>query len=594
MELIERFDRAAILRDEYPEFVYFCEDAMKWLGFSMTWMQGDIAEWMQYSPDRAMTQAQRGEAKSTIACIYGTWGIVQDPKTRVLLFSGSGDKAAENGVLIHRLIHHWEPLQYLIPDKSAGDLTGTQEFDVHYSLKGVDKSASVRAMGLTSSIQGYRADILIPDDIETTKNGLTATQRATLTTLSKEFTSICTHGRIHYLGTPQTKDSIYKDLPRRGFDVRVWPGRFPTPEQEAQYGEHLAPSVRERMHILGDKCRTGRGLDGTRGWTTDPERYTEEDQQIKELDQGPETYELQFMLNTALADAARQQLKPRDLIVGDFAHDTVPETLVWGPHPSRAVKVPEGYSLRDPELFYAASHSTAYTGLRNITMTVDPASEGGDELAFAVGGIVGPYMHCTGWGGFPGGFKDDNLELLVQEVKRLGVKRVVVEKNMGAGAVTRLIQNYFNGLDPETGKPRITGVSVEEANSSGQKERRIIDTLRPILQRHRLIMHKAAIEQDHELAQQYPRDRRDQYCGMYQLQNITTDRGSLSKDDRVDVLEQLARQLVDFLVIDEDREERERNKAALQSFLNDPMGTKQFTQRKAPRRSGRAVKRRFG
>jgi len=592
MDIRERYERAKLTRDMYPEFVEFCREAMAFLGFKMTWMQADIAHQMQYGSDKQLIEAQRGEAKSTIACIYGLWALVQQPSHRVLLISGSQDKADENGMLMHGLLHKWPRLEYLKPDKYAGDRVSTVEFDVHYSLKGIDKSASVNCIGVTASLQGLRADILLPDDIETTKNGLTATQRDHLALLSREFTSICTHGRILYLGTPQTKDSVYNGLPARGFEVRIWPGRFPTLEQEEAMQGNLAPSVVQRMELLGDRCRSGGGLDGSRGWPTDPHRFDEEELCSKELDQGPETFELQFMLNTRLMDEARQQLKLRDLIVPDIAHDSVPETLAWAADPRLLWPSVQGLEALRAELHRPASTSEQYTPLRDLCMTVDPAGEGGDELAFCIGGVVGPYIHVAAWGGLRGGFADQNLEKLVQLIIEFNVKRVVVEKNMGAGAVTKLLLNYMNGTGPD-GKRRVSGVGVDEEYSTGQKERRIIDSIRPILQRHRLVLHRRAVQMDAELTRQYSADKRLQYSGLYQLQNITTDRGSLLKDDRVDVLEQLCRQLVGYLVIDEEKEQRTREKREMLAFIQDPMGTGNHK----PAQRGRnhaALRRRFG
>ena len=591
MDALERYERAQLTRDMYPEFDEFCYAAMEHLGFKMTWMQTDIARYMQHEPDKLMVSAQRGEAKSTIACLYGLWALVQQPSSRVLLISGSQDKADENGILMHGMLHKWSTLEYLKPDKNAGDRVSTVEFDVHYSLKGIDKSASVNCMGITSSLQGVRADVLIPDDVETSRNGLTATQRDHLTLLSREFTSICTHGRILYLGTPQTKDSVYNGLPARGFSVRAWPGRFPTVEQEEAYGDTLAPSILERMQLLGDKCRSGGGLDGSRGWCTDPHRFDELELQAKELDQGPETFELQFMLNTRLMDEARQQLKLKDLIVPDISHDAVPETLAWAADPRLLWNTVPGLEPLKAELHRPASTSESYTKLRDLCMTVDPAGAGGDEMAFCVGGTLGPYIHVVAWGGFKGGFADQNLEHLVQLVLKYDVKRVVVEKNMGAGAVTRLIQNYFSGAGPD-GTRRVKGVGVTDATATGHKERRIIDSIRPILQRHRLILHKSAVLMDAEMLKQYSMDRRVQYSGLYQMQNITTERNCLLKDDRVDVLEQLVRQLVDYLVIDEDKEQRSREAREMREFILNPMGT-QGRSTKSYGSKHKAVRRRF-
>lgn len=164
MNLQARFQHAQLVRDTYPVFKVFCREAMQFLGFEQTWMQDDICDYMQYGGDKLVVEAQRGEAKSTIACIFAVWRIVQDPTSRVLLISGSAEKATENAVLIQGMIKHWEILQYLLPDRNAGDRTAVNAFDIHWALKGVNKSPTVRCMGITASLQGYRADLLIPDD----------------------------------------------------------------------------------------------------------------------------------------------------------------------------------------------------------------------------------------------------------------------------------------------------------------------------------------------------------------------------------------------------------------------------------------------
>ncbi len=587
----ERIKKALIVRELYPNFVDFCSDVMEYLGFNMTWMQADIADFMQNGPDFSMVSAQRGEAKSTIACIFAVWCLIQKPATRVMLISGTEDKAAENGTLIYRIISRYPLLDYLAPDKNAGDKTSLLEFDIHWCLRGLDKSASVVCRGITSGIAGYRADVLIPDDVETLKNGMTHVQRQQLLMLCKEFSAIVTHGRILYLGTPQTKDSIYNTLPARGYTVRIWPGRFPSNAEIENYAGCLAPAVLDRLNRLGVQCQSGDGLDGTRGWSTDPERYTNKDLRIKELDNGPEYFQLQYMLDTSLVDAMRQQIKLRDLIVGDFDKDAVPEVIGWAAEPKLRLELGPEFPVTKAELYRPAFMSDRFTALTNITAYVDPAGEGGDELAFAVGGNVGPYIHLIGIGGLKGGLSDDNLEKFSQLVIALGVKQVLVEDNMGAGTVTKLILNYFNGLGKD-GKVRVPCVGVDNRHATGQKEKRIIDTIRPVVQRHRLIVHKAAMDMDLEYCKQYPMDKRHARSLFLQLHSITTDRGCLDKDDRADALEGLIRELAGTLVIDEDNVARARDKADFQKFLNDPMDSQQFKSRSRPSRSNSALRRR--
>src|SRR5690606_16426770 len=241
MDLLRRFEIAQFMREEWADFRHFAEAGMQFLGFDITDMQLDIAHFMDVGPRLSMVMAQRGEAKSTLASLKAVHSLIMDPKTRVLIISAGEDKANEVASVVIKLIMHWDILEYLRPDRKMGDRTAADEFDVHYSLKGIDQSPSVACIGITANLQGRRADLLIPDDIESTKNGLTVTQRTQLLALTREFTSINTHGKILYLGTPQTKDSIYNTLPGRGFTLRIWPGRYPTNDELEKYGDRLAP-----------------------------------------------------------------------------------------------------------------------------------------------------------------------------------------------------------------------------------------------------------------------------------------------------------------------------------------------------------------
>lgn len=586
----DRVRRAIMVREMYPHFPDFCKDVMEFLGFSMTWMQLDIAEFMESAPRFAMVQAQRGEAKSTIACIYAVWCLVHNPAFRIMLVSGTEDKASENGTLIFRIITRMPLLSYLAPDKNAGDKTSILEFDVHWVLKGIDKSASCVCAGINSGIAGYRADVLIPDDIENTKNGLTHTQREHLELLSKEFSAIVTHGRILYLGTPQTKDSIYNKLPARGYTVRVWPGRFPTAAELPNYEGVLAPRILERMALLGPRAQVGGGLDGTRGLSADPERYSEQDLCDKELEGGPEYYQLQYMLDTALMDATRQQIKLRDLVIADLDKDAVPEVIGWAAEPKLRLELDATFPVTKAELYRPAFMSERFLALTNKTLYLDPAGEGGDEVAFTAGGVVGPYIHVIAMGGFKGGLSEDNLDKLAELVLELGIKRVLVESNMGAGVVSKLILNHFLKEDAN-GRRRVPDVGVEDRRANGQKERRIIDTVRPVVQRHRLIIHKAAMEMDLEMLKQYPLDKRNARSIFLQMNSITTDKGCLDKDDRIDSLEGLIRELAGTLVLDEDRQAREASKAEFMAFVNNPMGLPR-SKITAPKGNHKALRRR--
>jgi hypothetical protein len=297
------------------------------------------------------------------------------------------------------------------------------------------------------------------------------------------------------------------------------------------------------------------------------------------------------MLDTSLVDAMRQQIKLRDLIIGDFDKDAVPEVVTWAAEPKLRLELGPEFPVTKAELYRPASMSDRFIMLSNLTAYVDPAGEGGDELAFAAGGTAGPYIHVTGIGGFKGGLSDDNLEKFAQLVLQLGIKRVLVEDNMGAGTVRKLILNYFNGLGKD-GRQRVPGVGIEDRHASGQKERRIIDTVRPVVQRHRLIIHRSAMDMDLEYNKQYPLDKRNSRSLFLQMHSITTDRGCLDKDDRVDALEGLIRELASTLVVDEDQLARHRDKEDFLKFINDPMDSQQFKSRSRSKPGNSALRRR--
>lgn len=560
----------------FTRFRDFAELGMKFLGFELTDMQADIADYMQDGPRNSMVAAQRGEAKSTLAALYVVWCLIRDQSTRALIVSGGEKQASDVAILIIRMIEQWGMLCWLRPDKTRGDRTSYESYDVHIDLKPLDKSASVACVGITAQLQGKRADILIPDDIETTNNGLTATSRELLLLRSRDFAAINTHGKTLYLGTPQTKDSIYKTLARRGFEVRVWPGRVPTEEEAARYGDTLAPYVRDMMDT---HARVGFGLDGTRGEVTDPLRYTEEDLQSKELDFGPEGFQLQYMLDTYLVDAMRTRIKLSDAIVASLGTDAAPDTLYYAATPQYRIQtVPE--NIAGEELYRPAGAGEIMVPYGHKILMIDPAGCGGDEVAFAAGGALNSYIHLFGVGGLQGGLCDKNCDILIDYCEEFGISDIVMEANMGHGTASMVLMNAI-------AKRRIAGLGVRDIYATTQKERRIIDSLSPVFRRHKFVIHERAIEMDEEYCKPYSREKQRQYSCLFQLQNITYDRGSLTKDDRADCVGHLVNELKGYLAIDEDLESKKAQERTARLFVQNPMGYQTTTRKVSGTKSRR-------
>lgn len=579
MDIKQRFAHAAQVAEFYEKFEDFAADGMAFLGFPLTEIQADIAAFMESGPRLRMVMAQRGEAKSTLAALYAVWRIIQQPNTKVLIVSGGETQASEVATLVIRIIMNWDILEYLRPDKSAGDKTSIEGFDVHWSMRGtVDKSPSVACIGITAQLQGKRAHLLIADDVETTKNGLTMTQRAHLRLLTQEFSSICTHGDILYLGTPQSKDSVYNTLPGRGYLVRIWPGRYPNDEELEKYGDRLAPILAERL-AANPACRTGGGIDGTKGRPTDPQRYSEEALCEKELDQGPEGFQLQYMLDTSLLDAMRQQLKLSDLIVANFDWDQVPEIVPFQADPSNLVPLGSDFPIPMTRMYYPAStKGVAFGALENKMMYIDPAGGGADELGYGVSGSLGPYIHALDVGGLKGGLTDANGKTLVGIVLKYRVPYIKCESNMGAGlfeinlkaiiATASLNENEYDAMEREF----LKSVGVFGEYSTNQKEKRIISRLVGAMQRHRVIVHKQVFESDVLYGKQHSIDKRHDYSLWTQISNITTDRNSLPKDDRLEAFAGCVYHHKAVLMQDETKAAQARQEAAALEHMSNPMG----------------------
>ena len=108
------------------------------------------------------------------------------------------------------------------------------------------------------------------------------------------------------------------------------------------------------------------------------------------------------------------------------------------------------------------------------------------------------------------------------------VKLIIIESNFGDGMFMQLFIPWLK----KVGYP----VTVEETRSSTQKERRIIDTLEPVMNQHRLIIDKKVIEDDFESTQHLPSESALSFQLFYQMTRIMRERGALVHDDRLDAL----------------------------------------------------------
>lgn len=509
-------------------------------------MQADILKFLFTGHKYRMVMAQRGQAKTTLTAIYAVFMLIHMPHYRIVVFSQNSKRAKEIAGWIIKIFNAMPFLEFMRPDKYAGDRASIESFDVHWYFRGSDKSPSVACYSIESGAQGSRADIIIADDIESLQNSRTVGGRTWLMEQTLEFESINQFGDIIYLGTPQSVESIYNWLPSRGYAVRIWTGRYPNPAQLEYYGTRIAPIILE--DILNDNSlQKGGGLDGSWGQPTCPEMYTNDLLNEKELAQGKAKFMLQFMLNTGLSDADRYPLRLSDLIVSPFNKIRGQVMPIWSTASTCIWEGAPKFGTRKSDIFYYPMNvEYDMADFERTIMYIDPAGGGknGDETAYAIIKLMGICVYIYDIGHVKGGYNPEDLEKLVLAAKNAECKEVFIENNFGHGAHIAAIKPYFEREWP---------VKLEGVQESGQKELRIIDVLEPVLSTHRLIVRPEVIKKDIDSIQAYSADSRMNYSLFHQLANITRDKDCLRHDDRLDALAGAVRQIVENLDYDQMR-----------------------------------------
>ena len=473
-------------------------------------MQYEIADYLQYGPKRICIQAFRGAGKSWITSAFTVWNWVMDPQRNILVVSASKTRADDFSTFTQRLIQELPICEHLKPKNDQRQ--SKVSFDVGPAR--ASHAPSCKSMGITGQLTGSRADLIIADDVESANNSQTQLMRDRLGETVKEFDSIIKPevGRVVFLGTPQTEMSLYNELDTRGFKTQIWSARYPDPKAIINYGPKLATSLIENVREL------------KAGDPIDPLRFDNEDLMEREASYGRTGFALQFMLDTTLSDVNMYPLKLNDLMImsGIDSWDEAPGKIQW------ASGIDQIKAL-DPELpnvglkgdyFVAPMYSSSeYYPFEGAVMAVDPAGRGKDRTAYSIVKMLNGILYLTDIGSFDGGYDEKTLTDLALAAKAQDVNEILVESNFGDGMFNRLLEPILARIHP---------VTLSEVRSSVQKEKRIIDTLEPVFNQHRIVVNQELIKRDFEL------DRDHQL--FHQMSRLTRVKGCLRHDDQIDVL----------------------------------------------------------
>ncbi len=521
---------------------------------SPTPIQYAIADELQYGDNDTVIEGFRGVAKSTITGIYSDWLLDNDPENcQILNVSANQDEAMKFMRFSRNLLNIVPFWNYMIPRDDQRD--SALQFDVAPAETRVQPSC--KALGIGGQLTGNRATNIIADDIETSVNCKSQADREKIAAAVTEFRQILIPdrpSRLIYLGTPHTEISIYNKLYDKGHKVRIFPIRYPDAQQMEKYGDKLAPYIKEK--IEQDPTLVGQ--------STDPIRFNEET--ILKLEaEGRSKFAMQQMLDTTLSDIERYPLKCSDLIVMDCDKEIAPEKVAYSSAANQVVKDVPCIGI-GADKYYAPMPipDIKWIPYTFKAMTIDPSGRGKDELAFDIGGVVNAQIFLLKQGGIQGGYCEENLFKLARLAKEYQVNKITIESNFGDGMFTTLFMPILKKVGYQC--------AVEEIRHNVQKEKRIIDTLEPVMNQHRLIVDKQLILDDRKSIEIYPLEQQQQYSLFYQMTRMTRDRGCLGHDDRVDCLAMLVKECLDFMQVDVDEEIRQRQEEEFEAEIERVFG----------------------
>ena len=399
---------------------------------------------------------------------------------------------------------------------------------------------------------------MILDDIEVPGNSMTELMREKLLQLCTEAESILTpksDSRIMYLGTPQTTFTVYRKLAERNYRPLVWPSRYPRKDKLSQYEGLLAPQIQADL----DR--------GALEWEcTDPERFNDEDLIDREASMGRSNFMLQFQLDTSLSDAEKFPLKMADLVVTSVNPDTAPDAVIWCSDPANIIKDAPTVGLPGDYFYSPMQLQGEWTPYTETICSVDPSGRGTDETAACFISQKNGFLYLHEMRAYRDGYSDATLLDILRGCKKYNASTLLIESNFGDGIVAELFKKHIQQTKQS--------IYIEETRANVRKEDRIIDSLEPVLNQHRLICDRKVIDWDYNSNPKEAPELRLLYMLFYQMSRMCREKGAVKHDDRLDCLAQGVKYFTDALSISAQEavnlRKREEWDSMLQDFIERP------------------------
>ena len=512
-----------------------------------------IAEYLQNGPKRLQIQAFRGVGKSWITAAFVLWTLYNDSDKKIMVVSASKDRADSFSIFCQRLILEVPWMSQLKP-KNDDQRWSRVSFDVGPAAP--HQAPSVKSVGITGQLTGSRADLMVLDDVEVPNNSMTELQREKLLQLVTECESILTpkkDSRIMFLGTPQTTFTVYNKLRERAYKPFVWPARYP--RKVAMYDGLLAPQLEKDLDN-----------DSELTWAPTDTRFRENDLLERESAMGRSNFMLQFMLDTSLSDAEKFPLKFADLIINPVNPETAPENIIWCSSKDNILKDLPCVGLPGDYYYSPMQVQGEWKPYSETICSVDPSGRGSDETVACYISQLNGIMYLHEVYASTDGYSDKTLLSILARCKKYKVSTLLIESNFGDGMVSELFRKHaINKNVP---------INIEETRANVRKEDRIIDSLEPVFNQHRLVVDPRVIKWDFDSGSERPTESRFQYMLGYQISRMCREKGAVKHDDRIDALAQGVKWFTDALAISASAAIKDRKDQEwldhLEAWVDDP------------------------
>lgn len=470
--------------------------------------------------------------------MFVVWRLLNDPNEKILVMSATGQRAVNFTQFVQKLLHLLPVCNGMQPRHNK-ERTSSQAFDV----AGADPSdsPSLYAVGAGNSITGMRASLVVYDDIVNAQNSSSVVQREKLDHYASEAANLLMTGKDESicLCTFHSNDDIYVDwINSKGFKPFIIPAEYPA--DLSVYGNGLAPYIRERM--VNNPELVGQTVD---------ERFTADVLASKRLRIGKSQYKLQYMLDVSMSDDMKHPLKLSDFIVMDVDNDDAPIKVSHSAMRENQILTKHN-GFKSDRLFAPSFVSDQRTEYNYRVMSIDPSGRGADETGLCVAYSVAGRIFVKKITGIEGGYEHETLAMIAQMCSDYKIDYLVIESNFGDGAFAKSLEPILGRISPRT--------MIEEVRAKGQKEVRIITTLEPLMNQHKIILDRKILDDDLTATSV-------NNSFTFQLSHIAKTPNCLRHDDRLDAFEMLCRFMVERENFDEEYEAERLDKDKLEEDL---------------------------